>query len=189
MLGRTNWFTDLVRVGMTARCRFRVIIVLAVIAAASTLAGCTSRPVPAAYRHTQHAQHSDVTQPPQHATVSVCASAGVAAGGGCPMLANPGYADCLRAFTGGRVLGWEPTTVAHVRSYQYGGPIAHRPLQHAFPGTAGSRHAAWCLVRTGPDTASLWGALASGRRQHALTISGPGAANYRGLMTAPPQVP
>jgi hypothetical protein len=169
-------------------------MLVAVVAATCALAGCGSSSTPAAHQHSQRTQHTrqpDVSDPPQHGKVGTCASAGVitGAGGGCPMLADPGYTVCLRTFLRHRVLGWESTTVAQLRSYQFGGPIAHRPLQHAFPGSARTRLAAWCLLRDGPNTASLWGTLASGRRQHAITISGPGAADYRGPMTAPPQVP
>jgi hypothetical protein len=87
------------------------------------------------------------------------------------------------------LLAWDPSTVGQLRAYQYGGPIAHHPLTHTFPGQPAHQPAAWCLLRAGPHTSTLWGAVATGQHGRAITVSGPGAGAYHGLMAQPPRVP
>jgi hypothetical protein len=87
------------------------------------------------------------------------------------------------------VLGWDRADVAELRTYQYGGPVAHLPLQSAFPDVPAAARAAWCLVRQGAGSASLWGAVPGWQPQRAITITGPGEDRYRGDMHGPPRVP
>ena len=113
---------------------------------------------------------------------------------GCPMrvaLTPAAIAAevCGEVFPAAVLLGWSPSTVGQLRAYQYGGPIARHPLTRAFPGRTAHQPAVWCLLRVGPHSSTLWGAIASGQHGLAISLSGPGAGTYRGLMTQPPQVP
>src|SRR6266487_2072323 len=77
---------------------------------------------------------------------------------------------CRDTFTHSTVLGWDGADVAQLRAYQYGGPVAHVPLRSAFPGVPASAAGAWCLVRQGPDSASLWGAVSGSQPRRAITV-------------------
>ena len=96
---------------------------------------------------------------------------------------------CRDTFAYSTVLGWDGTDVARLRAYQYGGPVAHVPIRSAFPGVPASAAGAWCLVRQGPDAASLWGAVSGSQPRRAITVTGPGEDRHRGKMQGPPVVP
>lgn len=96
---------------------------------------------------------------------------------------------CRDTFTHHVVLGWDDAKVAELRAYQYGGPIAQRPLESAFPHVPANTPGAWCVVLQGPDSSSLWGAVPGSPPRRAITITGPGEDRYRGQMHGPPQVP
>ena len=96
---------------------------------------------------------------------------------------------CRAALPHQPVVAWADTTVGGLRAYQYGGPVARLPLHTRFPGVPADRRAAWCWVRQGPQTESIWGATPGGPTARAITVTGPGPSHARGLKREPPQVP
>ena len=102
---------------------------------------------------------------------------------------SPAEKLCTDMFAGRSVLGWTSTDVAGLRAYQFGGPIPHVPLRSAFPGIPATQVGAWCVVREGPQSNSLWGAVAGARPVRAITVTGPGEGTFRGEMLRPPQPP
>lgn len=96
---------------------------------------------------------------------------------------------CRAALPHRPVVAWADTTVGGLRAYQYGGPVARLPLQTRFPRVPAGQRAAWCWVRQGPQTDSIWGATLGSPARRAITITGPGKNRARGLMRGPPRVP
>jgi hypothetical protein len=89
---------------------------------------------------------------------------------------------------GRTIQAWESVTVRDLRAYQYGGPVAHVPLQHAFSGAGPSQTGVWCWVRLDHDTGSLWGVVRGHGVGQAITVSGEGGQPH-GVMSGPPHVP
>ncbi len=96
---------------------------------------------------------------------------------------------CGAAFAGGTLLGWTKTYVGDLRAYQYGGPVARVPLRSSFAGQPPTTRGAWCLVRRGPASASLWGVVPGLRPVRAMTVTGPGEDRFRGELRRAPVVP
>ena len=211
--GGTNSAAGSVVVGVRVAGRSKVSLLAALLAVLSALVGCAvstpprtspSRQSSWAYSVAVSAHRTSV--PPALAACGLSgaapggppagtAAAGTAAAqGGCPVRvasapAAIAHEVCGEVFPAAVLLGWGPTTVGQLRAYQYGGPIARHPLTRAFPGQAADQPAAWCLLRAGSHSSTLWGTIASGQHGRAITVSGPGADTYRGLMTQPPRVP
>lgn len=108
-----------------------------------------------------------------------------------PSAAEPvgARSTCGGAFPHQVILGWRASTVAQLRAYQHGGPAAQAPVRSAFHGVPGDHAGAWCLIGQGVNTATLWAAVDGVGTQRAITISGPGAGDFRGELTAVPQPP
>lgn len=177
-------------------------MLVAVIGAVLLLAGCSRFAAVAPPRH-----NGSGTPSPPHRTSTSTSTGGCVVGAagaaraGCPARMTTSSAPrrsatsisaralCRHAFPGRVLLAWASTTVNQMRAYQFGGPIAHRPLRHAFRTSAGARRGAWCMLRDRPVTASLWATLGPRDRQRTITISGPGAGDYLGPMRQPPRVP
>ena len=96
---------------------------------------------------------------------------------------------CLQAFGPAVLLDWTGGTVAQFRAYQYGGPKATFPLEHAFPGVPGSTPGAWCGTKEGPQTTRWWAAVPGHKPVMVITITGPGEGVKRGYVATPPYVP
>ena len=96
---------------------------------------------------------------------------------------------CVRTFPRRTVLGWDTATVAQLRAYQFGGPIAHHPMGDAFRGTPVDHVGVWCLLKDATNASSLWGAVAGNEPRRAITVTGPGEGHFRGQMAGPPLVP
>jgi hypothetical protein len=96
---------------------------------------------------------------------------------------------CRDTFESSTVLGWTAADVGELRAYQYGGPAAHFPLRSAFAGIPATQKGAWCWVRQGPGSGSLWGAVPGATPQRAITVTGPGEDRFRGEMHEAPVVP
>ena len=201
----TRHVADLVWADMTVACSWCVRFVVLIAGAALTLAGCAPSADPVqANRKRPAVTHAASTSLAAHSTVGGCALAGAvgARASGCPApatfpdaarhdpaLASSARDTCRRTFPGQVVLGWASTTVDQMRAYQFGGPVAHRPLRDVFPASPGTRRGAWCLLRDTSASASLWAALGPAQRKRAITVSGPGATHHLGPMSQPPQVP
>ena len=56
-------------------------------------------------------------------------------------------ATCEAMLPGRTIQAWESVTVRDLRAYQYGGPVAHVPLEHAFAGAGAGQDGVWCWVR------------------------------------------
>ncbi len=97
-------------------------------------------------------------------------------------------ATCESMLPGRTIQAWESVTVSDLRSFQYGGPVAHVPLEHAFTGAGPAAQGVWCWVRVDQRTGSLWGAVKDHGAVQALTVVGPGGQPH-GLMSGPPQPP
>ncbi len=158
--------------------------------AVATLAGCAAQ--------SADAQRNSVKGPETRTSVTsttpirlVCGAGRVGAAlAGCPdVRADVEATICRAAFPHDGVLGWDAAEVAGLRAYQYGGPVPHRPLESAFPGTPASTVGAWCLVRHGRRSASLYGVVPGRQPQRAITITGPSEDRERGQLHGPPQVP
>jgi hypothetical protein len=147
--------------------------VLAISAVFAALTGCASqRPNPMGSTPGAANDHSAMHTSAAHSSRSRSAAA-----------------ICRGAFSGRRILGWADADVAHLRAYQYGGPIPHLPLRHAFGGVPAGTRGAWCWVLQSPGSASLWGALPGTQPRRAITVTGPGEGRYIGKMQGPPVVP
>ena len=158
--------------------------------AVATLAGCAAQSV--------DPRRNSVKDPSSRISVTstapirlVCGAARVgAAPAGCPDdRADAPATICRAAFPHGGVLGWDSADVAGLRAYQYGGPVPHLPLKSAFPGAPTSTVGAWCLVRLGRESVSLYGVVPGRQPQRAITITGPGEGRERGQLHGPPHVP
>lgn len=104
-------------------------------------------------------------------------------------LSQPALVLCRAALPDRVLLGWTAATVGELRAYGYSGPVAHVPLRAAFPGVATRAPAAWCWLRAGQKSGSLWGAVPGHGAVRAITVTGPGAARFVGEMHGPPRVP
>jgi hypothetical protein len=104
------------------------------------------------------------------------------------LAARPARSLCVAALPNRPISGWMPATVGALRSYQYGGPVAHRPLRSAFAGLSPAHPGAWCVRRDGSRAISLWGVVGGRCPRLAIKIVGPGIRPL-GLMDRPPQVP
>ena len=96
---------------------------------------------------------------------------------------------CRDTFANGTVLGWTAADVGELRAYHYSGPAAHFPLRSAFAGIPATQQGAWCWVRQGPGSGSLWGAVPGASPQRAITVTGPGEDRFRGEMNRAPVMP
>lgn len=103
-----------------------------------------------------------------------------------PPDASLAEALCRAALPNRAVVAWGDAHVGELRGYGYSGPVPHRPLRAAFPGVPAARRAAWCSVRDSTDTISVWGATPGNAAQRAITVTGPGAGNVRGVTHGPP---
>jgi hypothetical protein len=92
---------------------------------------------------------------------------------------------CRNTFPNRTVLGWMSANVAELRAYQLGGPVARFPLRSAFAGVAATYPGAWCVVREGAQSGSMWGAVPGLRPERAITITGPGAGSFLGELHRP----
>jgi hypothetical protein len=120
-------------------------------------------------------------------------AAGLAATAGCSTAAGSNaltsaHATCEAMLPGRDVQAWQSVTVRDLRAYQYGGPVASFPLEHAFAGAKPAQSGAWCWVRTDRNTGDLWGAVQDHGVGLAITVSGPGGQPH-GVMSGPPHVP
>jgi len=96
---------------------------------------------------------------------------------------------CRDTFPESMLLGWTSATVGQLRAYQYGGQVAHVPLRTLFVGVPSEERGAWCWLRQGPGSGSLWGAVLGSAPQRAIIVTGPGEDRFRGEMQNAPVVP
>jgi hypothetical protein len=82
-----------------------------------------------------------------------------APGSGARGSRTPAEKICRDTFPNRTVLGWMSANVGELRAHQLGGPAAHYPLRSAFAGVAATNPGAWCVLREGAQSASLWGAV------------------------------
>jgi hypothetical protein len=94
-------------------------------------------------------------------------------------------AICRTALPGRTVVSASGTSVGQLRAYQYGGPVAHRPLAGSFPEAPGSGKAEWCWTRDTLETLSAWGVRSGEPPIRAMTITGPST----GIPAGAPIVP
>jgi hypothetical protein len=129
--------------------------------------------------------------------VAACSAPAASAGAGAPpgpsesalVSAMGAHAACRAMLPGLRVTGWERATVKGLRSYQYGGPVAHHPLRRVVRRLPAGESAEWCWVQGAPHSGTLYGVVPNVAVQRAMTVSGPGEASIRGRMHGPPRVP
>jgi hypothetical protein len=149
--------------------RFAVIGMLTVTVAVMPLAGCTTHQAPSSAAH---------------GSIPVSASSV-----GAPPPKSVAETACVQSFPGQRVIGWEATTVSGLSVYRIGPPSDPPPLAAALADVPAAQTATWCLVQISATSSSLWGVVSGRRPLRALISNGPGAGDYSGQMTRPPQPP
>src|SRR3954451_19614372 len=154
--------------------------------AVATLAGCAAQSADLRRNSAEGpASRTSVTSTAPIRLVCGAARRGTVAG--CPDDRADAAAICRAAFPHGGVLGWDAADVAGVRAYQYGGPAPHRPLEWASPAAPASPVGAWCLIRHGRRSASLYAVVPGRQPQRAITITGPGVHCERAQLGCSPQ--
>ncbi len=122
-------------------------------------------------------------------TTSCGASATVGPTAESPSTSVDAEAICRLALPDAHVIAWARATVGRLRAYQYGGPVAHRPLAAAFPHAAAAAAAAWCFTVPTSRTVAMWAALPGAAPLRAIQVSGPIDRQPAGLQPGPLQVP
>ena len=92
---------------------------------------------------------------------------------------------CRRVLVGRHVVSGSWTTVGELRSYGYGPPPQHQPMQDGFGSASDTDSAVWCWTQDGLQTYTAWGALPQGELLRAVGVTGPGMGIPSGRPTIP----
>ncbi len=102
-----------------------------------------------------------------------------------PPTAPDALTACRQAMPKLDVVSGTWTSVADLRGWGVGGPVARHPLSGAFPNARPTDQAAWCWTRDLPDSYTAWGVRPPGESERALGVSGPSMP----IPSGPPLVP